>query len=317
MGGSSKTTSESGPPAWAAPLFKRSASDALSIYDSGAGGRTFMGSTVAPLSGTTMGGVNQLAQAGANWKTDQTRPIYSQLGASAASNPFIGELNKLAQTAGGETAADKYLTETARGDYLKEGNPYYRQRLDKEIGDSNAMLRSQFSGMGRSGSGVDQRAVAENTSNMLLSGLESDWNRERGNQITATGMMDQARQAAYGTQGNALTNAGGMYSTGIGQGLQAAGAMTNMDQQQFANRLTGADATLKAGGIVDTQAQKQLTDEVNKWYSKDNEPWTRLGLLQAAAGGAAGPYGTQTSRTSQSPGIGQILGGASGLFAGK
>jgi len=296
MGGSSKTTAESKPPAWAEGLFKRSAADAQNIYDSGMGGRTYMGSTVSPLSGTTMGGVNQLAKAGANWRTDQTRPLYNQLGAESVSDPYV---NKIA-------GVSNLLNDTTSGKYLEEGNPYYRERLDKEIGDSNAMLRSQFSGMGRSGSGVDQRAVAENTSNMLIQGLESDWNRERANQMQGIGM-----------QADILGNAGALRGAGLDRALTATGAMTNMDQQQYQNRLAGADATLKAGGILDQQSQRQLSDEVNKWYAADNEPWTRLGLLQGAAGGAAGPYGIQTSRTSQTPGIGQIASAGASLFAGK
>lgn len=299
MGGSSKTTQENKPPAWAEGLFKQSAGEAGNIYNSGLGGNTFMGSTVSPLSGTTMSGVNQLANAGANWQTNQTRPLYQQIGSASVSNPY---LNKL------DTAAGN-LNDTISGKYLQEGNPYYRERLDKNIADANSMIRSQFAGMGRTGGtgqGGEYQAVANNTGNMLLQGLESDWNRERTNQLNAIGQ-----------QADIYNSAGNMYGSGLDRALSSTNAMSAQDQQQFQNRLTGADATLKAGGILDSQAQKQLTDQVNQWYAKDNEPWTRLGLLQAAASGAAGPYGTQVATTRQSPGLGSILGGVGSLFGGK
>jgi hypothetical protein len=297
MSKTSKTTQENKPPAWAAPLFVKSAQDAQKLYDTGTGGNTFMGSTVAPLSATTMQGVNQLAQAGQGWDTSGARPIYQGIGAAAVSNPFMGAL--------GDLAAGGTLGDYASGKFLAEGNPHYRQRLDRQIADANAMIQSQFSGAGRYGSGADQRTIADNTSNMLLQGLEDDYNRQQANQF-----------AALNLQGNLLGNAGGLYSTGIGQAQGAADAMANLDQRNFDNRLTGANATLQAGNLLDTQAQKLFSDKVNRWYAKDNEDWTRLGMLQQAAAGAAGPYGTQIATSRQPVGIGGILSGFASL-AGK
>lgn len=297
MSKTSKTTQENKPPAWAAPLFVKSAQDAQHLYDSGSGGSTFMGSTVAPLSGTTMAGVNQLAQAGQGWNTAGTRPLYQGIGAAAASNPFMGGL--------GELASGSTLGDYASGKFLGEGNPHYRQRLDRQIADANAMIQSQFSGAGRYGSGANQKTIADNTSNMLLQGLEEDYNRQQANQF-----------AALNLQGNLLGNAGGLYSSGIGQAQGAADAMANLDQRNFENRLAGANATLQAGNIVDSQTQKLLSDQVNRWYAKDNEDWTRLGMLQSAAAGAAGPYGTQIATQRQPVGIGGILSGFASL-AGK
>lgn len=275
MSKTSKTTQENKPPEWAAPLFKKAGDEAGKIYDSGAGGQTYQGSTVSPLSKTTMGGVNQLAQAGQSWDTSGTRPLYQGLGEQAVS-----------QNAG---ALDDY----ASGKFLNgEGNPFYRQRLEKEIGDSNSLIRSQFSGSGRYGGVANQNVIADNTSNMLLSGLEDDYNRQQANQFSAMGL-----------QGQALDRATGIVDK-----------MSGQDQQQFTNRLTGAGATLQAGGILDQQAQKQLSDQVAKWYANDNQDWTRLGMLTSAAAGAAGPYGNQVATSRQPVGIGGILSGLGGLM---
>ncbi len=413
MSKSTKTSTENKPPAWAQPLFEQSAAEAQRLYDSGAGGNTYLGSTVAPLSNTTMQGVNQLTQAGQAWDTSGTRPLFQQLGAESTADPFVGQLNRLAGSInpgsvdtsgiqGGQTdtsglgarnvstadyrgilnnaqqptAADQYLTDTASGKYLTgEGNPFYRERLEREIADSNALLRSQFSGMGRTGSGASQQVVADNTRDMLMQGLESDWNRERGLQVNAVGMMDAARQgslasqlgaasgiagigtgnadrslqsgiaqagfsagdqdrnlqaalgrAGYeagnfdrelqgqGLQGNMLAQAGGLRGAGLDRAMGAASSMAGLDQQNFQNRLTGAGATLQAGNILDRQSQAQLADEVARFYALDNQDWTRLGMLQSAAAGAAGNYGVQnqTMRQPINP-----WGAIGSMFAGK
>lgn len=284
MGGSSKTTTTSEPPAWAKPLFTTSADDALGLYNSGSGGNTYLGSAVAPLSDQTMFGINNMMQAGQGWNTaGDTRGIYGSIGAESASPSY----------------AESNLADMASGKWLESGNPYYRQRLDKEIEDSNALIRSQFSGMGRYGSGANWDALAENTSNMLLAGLENDWNRNLNAMLSANQMMDQGRNA------------------GLDRAMTATDRLYGQDQQNFLNQMQGSQAQLQAGGMLDSQSQKLINDEINKFYSLDNQDWNRLGMLQQAAAGAAGNYGVQESQTRSSPGIGSILGGIGGLFGGK
>lgn len=279
MGGSSKTTSESKPPAWAQPLFSRSARDALNLYDQGAGANTYMGSAVADLSDTTMQGVNQLANAGQAWDTAGTRPIFQQIGASAA----------------GPSYAEQNLSQIASG----QDNPYFEEALNSQLDKAASRVQSLMSGAGRMGSGANTGALASELGGIRSNALYNQWNQNIQNQLAATGQMDAGR---FG---------------GLDRALQSAGAMAGLDQQNFQNRLAGAGATLEAGGILDNQAQRQLTDEVNKFYELDNADWTRLGMLQAAAAGAAGPYGTQTATQRTNPGLGGILGGVGSLFGGK
>lgn len=360
---SSTTKQENKPPSWAEPLFRESASDALNLYKSGAGGNTYLGSTVAPLSGTTMQGVNQLAQAGQAWNTAGTRPLYQQIGAASVSDPTVNRLNQVAggvgDIAGGKTgitteaeyrdilgraqqptSAASNLQNYASGANLTgEGNPFYRQRMEKELADTAAQIRSTMSGAGRYGSDVSTQALAESLGQIRLQGLENDWNREQANQFNAVGMIDAANQGALGTQlgavsgltgvqgqnianrlsgaglqGNLLAQSGALRGAGLDRAMGATNAMAGLDQQNFENRLAGAGATLQAGGILDTQAQKQLQDEIAKFYQLDNEDWSRLGMLQSAAAGAAGPYGTQlaTSRQPFNP-----ISAIAPLFSGK
>lgn len=260
MSKTSKTTTENKPPAWAQPLFERSATDAMGLYNSGAGGNTYMGSTVADLSDTTMAGVNQLAQAGANWNTAGDNPV-------------------------GGSAAAANLAGMASGDYLRNGNPYFNAALQGQLDDTSAQVQSAFSGAGRYGSGANTGVLANKLGNIRSTALSDQFNRDTQNQITATGMLDQQRNL----------------------GLDRV-------QQNFQNRLSGAGATLQAGQILDNQSQAKLMDEVQKWYAVDNKDWNRLAMLQGAAAGSAGNYGTQNS-TQRTPV--NIAGALGSIFSGK
>lgn len=366
MSTTSKTTQTNSPPAWAQGLFETSAADAQRLYDSGVGGQTYTGSTVAPLSDTTMQGVNRLYQAGTNTNTSATRPLYGELGAAAVSNPAVGALGGVAgglddiasgatgigteadyrnilQRAGGPSAAEQYLTGYARGDNLQgDGNPFYRQRLEGELADTAALTNSSMAGSGRFGSGAHTGVLTDRLAQARVGALENDWNREQANQFAATGMIDQGRNAntgnmlqavsgisgvqgqnignrlsAAGTQAGAYGTAGSLYGQGVSQATTAADRMAGIDQQQLQNERQGAQDVLSAGSIMDTQAGRLLQDEIAKWYAVDNQDWTRVGMLQSAASGAAGPYGTQVATSRQPFNPMSIAGPMMGMFGGK
>ncbi|PAP93989.1 hypothetical protein [Mesorhizobium wenxiniae] len=278
MSSKTSSTTESKPPAWAKPMFKLAGQEGLNLYNTGAGGNAYTGSTVADLSGTTMSGINNLAQAGANTNTAGTRPLFQGIGA-AATGPSFAEQN----LSGIASGAD---------------NPYFEQALEGQLGKTASKVQSQFAGAGRYGSGANVGALTGELGNIRSNALSNQWNQNIQNQLAATGQMDSARQA------------------GLGLGLNATNAMAGQDQKQFENALTGAGATLQAGGLLDNQAQKQLSDQVNAWYEQDNQDWNRLGLLTSAASGAAGPYGTQRGTSTTSNPMGAI-GAVGSMFGGK
>lgn len=278
MGTSTTSTQENKPPAWAEPLFKQSAKEAGDIYASGAGGNTYTGSTVSDLSGTTLGGINQLATAGANTSTAGTRPLFGALG-GASTLPGYSEQN----LAGIASGAD---------------NPYFEQALEGQLGKTASQVQSQFSGAGRYGSGANTGTLTSELGNIRSGALSNQWNQNIQNMLAANSQMDSNRNA------------------GLDRALGATSAMAGQDQQQFQNALTGANASLQAGGLLDTQSGKLLNDKVSQWYAQDNQDWNRLGLLQAAAAGAAGDYGTQTGKTKSSNPM-AALGAVGSLFGGK
>lgn len=278
MATTSKSTTESKPPDWSLPAYKMAGQEAINLYNSGAGGNPYQGSTVADLSQTTLGGIGALTQAGQNTNTAGTRPIYQGIGASAV-GPSYSEQN-LGQIASGQD------------------NPFFEQALQGQLNRTADQVQSQFSGAGRYGSGANVGALTDSLGNIRSAALSNQWNTNINNMLAANNQMDAAKQA------------------GLGLGLQATNAINAQDQQQFQNALTGAGAQLQAGGLLDTQAQKQLSDLVNQYYETDNQDWARLGLLEQAAAGSAGPYGTQNSRTSSLNPLG-IASAAGGLFSGK
>lgn len=282
MGSSTSSTQTSSPPSWAEPLFKQSATEAQNLYNSGAGGNTYTGPTVADLSGTTMSGVNQLAQAGANTDTSGTRPLFEGIGAASVAPSY----------------AEQNLQGMANGSYLQNGNPYFNDALRGQLDQTAAQVQSQFSGAGRYGSGANTGTLTQQLGNIRSNALSDQFNRDSQNMLTANSQLDSSRNA------------------GLDRALSATNALSGQDQQQFQNALTGANATLQAGGLLDTQAQKQLSDLVSNWYAQDNQDWTRLGLLQSAAAGAAGNYGTQTGNSSSSNPM-AALGAVGSLFGGK
>lgn len=264
-------------------MFKQSAAEAQGLYNNDIGGHTYTGSTVADLSGTTMQGVNDLANAGQNFDTAATRPLYGQIGAASVS-PSYSESN---------------LQDMANGTFLQEGNPYFNAALQNQLDDTAAQVQSQFSGAGRYGSGANNKVLADSLGGISANALFNQFNQDTQNMLTANGMLDAARNA------------------GLDRALQATSGMSGLDQRNFENSLAGAGATLQAGNLLDTQAQRQLSDEVNKFYALDNQDWTRLGLLQSAAAGSAGNYGTQVSQTRQPFNPMSIISPVAGLMGGK
>ena len=154
--------------------------------------------------------------------------------------------------------------------YLSE-NAYLQQALNPALDETAARIRSTYSGMGRGNSDVEQKVLARELGNLQVSALANDWDRR-----------------------------GQLLSQGIGQAQQAATSMAGLDQQNFQNQLTGANAALQAGGLIDAQNQRDLEDYVGLWTALDNKDWGRAGMYSQALAGASADYGTQTSRTKSS-----------------
>lgn len=279
MGGkSSKQTTENKPPEWSKPLFEQSASEASRLYNSGSGGNVYQGQTVAGLSPTTQTGINNLVSSGNNL--------------ASSGNSVTQGANALYNRSMAGTAAATNLQGMASGQYLKEGNPHFNAALQGQLDDTAAQTQSQFSGSGRYGSGANTGVLANKLGNIRSTALADQFNRDSQNMLAANSQLDAARVANVQNANSSLQN----MLTGAQAGL------------------TGAQAQVGAGQMIDENKQKQLIADFTKWQSEDMKDWNRLGLLQSAAAGSAGNYGTNTQTQTQPFNALGAIGSLGGLF---
>lgn len=347
MGGQTSTQkTENKPPAWAQPLFEQSAAEAQKIYASGKGGNVYQGDTTAGLGAGTQSGIKAVSQAAANPNTGaNTYGTFGNLASSATagannySNMLTG-LGKITTGSGyenllastkGPLSSEKNLGAMASGEYLKSGNPYFNSAIQGQLDATADQVQSQFSGAGRYGSGANTSVLTQQLGNIRSTALADQFNRDSANMLAANGQIDSATLGRLNAQSGALAGLTGVQNQNIqnqmgqitsaagikNQGIQTAGNLTQqqaaLDQQKWQNMLTGGQAQIQAGQLQDRAKQAELDAALAKFQATDNKDWTRLGLLQAAASGSAGNYGTGTTtqRTSTNPlsvlgGVGSI-----------
>lgn len=247
MASSPKTTeTTSKPPAWAAPLFSQSASEAQKLYNSGSGGNVYQGDTTAGLGSTTQSGISGIQNTVSGLPTST----------SSATN----------------------LADVANGSYLKSGNPYFESALSGQLQSTADQVQSQFSGSGRYGSGANTNVLTNSLGNIRATALSNQYNQDAQNMLTANGQIDSANSNLY------------------------------------QNQLAGNQAVVGAGQLQDAAKQAELDAAQSKFLAEDNQDWTRLGLLQAAASGSAGNYGSQSQvQSGGSNGLLSAIGGIGSL----
>jgi hypothetical protein len=167
-------------------------------------------------------------------------------------------------------AAENYLTSTARGDYLEDGNPHFRSWLETEAERMGDQISGMMSGSGRFGSGAHTGVMGEEIGNFMTKGLSEDFARERALQMQAAQTMEAAQQGRLGHQLAAVHGMTGVGADDLNRQLQAAfaqrqfagddwqrqhaaaGDLFNAQQQNLANQFMGAQsaAGLSNEGIM-------------------------------------------------------------------
>lgn len=184
------------------------------------------------------------------------------------------------------TSANSNLQGMASGQYLKDGNPYFNDALRGQLDDTAAQVQSQFSGSGRYGSGANTGVLTNKLGNIRSSALSDQFNRDSQNMLTANGQIDAANQNQLGLQGNAM-----------------------------AGNLAAQQGVIGAGQLQDQNAQDKLQADYAKFLATDMQDWTRLGLLQSAAAGSAGNYGTNVQTQQQPFNPMSAIGGVGSMLA--
>jgi hypothetical protein len=257
-----------------------SAKDAKQLYNREEGFNVYTGDRVARMNDMqkdalgTLGGLDSLAGR-MDYSQDRFKDLYGQ--------------------AGGPSYASKNLQGIAAGNSLM-GDPLFQEMLDREsqkIGDQANMA---FSAAGRYGSGAHTGALGDAVGDFRRDAILQDYGAERERQMAANQMLDQQRLAGLGMQGD------------------FANSIAGANQNRFNNLLTGGQSALQAGTFRQQQAQAIEDAKRQEWTEKDQEAWTRLGALQAAATGSAGPYGMmQTTQTQPFNALG-LLGSLGSMF---
>ncbi len=165
-------------------------------------------------------------------------------------------------------AAEDYLTSTARGDYLAEGNPYYRQILEKEAERLGDQVSGVFAGSGRYGSGAHQGVLGDTVGDFMQKGLSEDFTRERGLQMDAAqsieaaqqGRMDRQQSAVEGMTGvqdtnrtrqlSALLSARGFAGEDLDRAMRAIQGVQGADAMNAGMALSGAEGLAGVGRDV-------------------------------------------------------------------
>lgn len=167
----------------------------------------------------------------------------------------------------------------ASGRYLKNGNPYFNKALSGQLDDTRDQVQSSFAGSGRYGSGANTGVLTKELGDIRYNAMSDQFNRDTQNMLTANNMIDQST--------------------------------SNL----FQNKLTGKQAVIDAGRLQDASRQADLDANLQKFQATDNKDWTRLGLLQSAASGAAGNYGTNTQIQKSGTNPLSMLGGIGSMVA--
>lgn len=187
----------------------------------------------------------------------------------AQNNPTAGNANG---------AINGYLS----GDYLKQGNPYFKNVADTVKANVVPQLESQFSGssygLNRPGAAY---AVGNGTSDAIGNLAYQDYQNQQGNQLKAAYLAPQVQQMPY-------TDIAQLYNAGATQqGQNQADINSNIDRFNFGQQLPynqlNQYANLISGNYGGTSTLTQ------PYYSNNSGNILGGGLLGASLGSALAP----------------------------
>lgn len=302
MSTKSTSTTSNEPPKWAAPLFVESAGEAQRLYDDKSGFNSWQGSTTAAPSKWTEQGMYGLADEAGRGGNLATAPgnmaydIFNSGGLSEGARSGINDLYRMGSDdpTNPQSTAQKYYTDMAGGGML-EGNPFFNAALQGQTDKLADQVNLSMAGSGRYGSGAHTGVLADSIGDMRTRALSDNFTRERGHQMEAIRGLTDDDQRKFGNRLSAIQTGAGLEQQGAQTGLGWANALPTLQQ----NRVFDENLLMQAGGMRDQQRQAELNDQIRRFTEADMEEITRLGFLQSAASGSAGPYGTSKTVSQQ------------------
>lgn len=298
--GTNTTTNTNNVPSWQAPYLQAGFGAASQLFGQGPQ-QYFPGSTVAPLSQTTLSALSRMGGDPSMWGNVQNY-LMGSLGQSPGAYQVKGQQSALSSLLGGRVGMDggassffsrlmngrngitaptigsgsysaadsgerNYVNDVLGGKYLNAGNPYADRIASQLADDVQARVGSQFGAAGRSSSGAAARALAEQTGDTLANFRGGLYENERNRMGEAAGLANTI--SGRSDQANQFN---------IGNALQAAmfNASNNMGAQQFnaGQRFNAATAAQNAalnrgqlmlGGLNAANAFGSRMDQANQF----------------------------------------------------
>ena len=205
---------------------------------------------------------------------------------AVAGSPLIPQAHgALSGALGFTNPATDFLTSTARGDFLNNGNPFLEAALQPAID----RVQGQFSQAGRLGSGANISALGS----ALAPVYAADYDRERGRQIQAQRNLGELSNQEQRTRMAAAA-------------MAPTAAAADYDD---ISRLVGFGAAREA------KAGEALRDQMARFNFLQNEPSRRLAEYAALTGGGTiGRDGTTSTPFFSNP-TQQAIGNISNVAA--
>lgn len=182
-------------------------------------------------------------------------------------------------------------TDTLNGKYLDpSSNPW----LNKTFNTAADQVGRQF-----------QNITAPTTDSLFAANGRTDsgarYNAQHNNDMGLGTTLDNLATGIYG----------GNYQAERGHQMQTQALAPQIEQSRYID----PTAQVNAGGAMQAQDQKQLSDKVNRFNFNQTSPWQTLGLYKSMIDGSYGQSGTTTG-TQQTPyssnPFGSIFGGLLG-----
>jgi hypothetical protein len=273
-------------------FFDRSFNEASKMLDTGG---------IAPYSGQRYAGLN-----------DQQRAILDQtINRGTGGNPLVGAaqnglmgmasgqnlysdpaysgFNFLSGAPGASSEAQDMLRQTASGAMIGQ-NPYLQDTYNRAAEGVTSGVQSSFARGGRLGSGLATRALGDSLGGLANQIYGGAYQNERANQLAAQQQMGNMSLQDRQQQLAALQGLSGTF-----QGQQTNQIRSAALSPTFAAQdLTNLQAGLNAAGAYQSDAQNQLTTEMNKYYEGQKQPYNALSAYNSFLSGL--PYAsTQTN----------------------
>lgn len=220
----------------------------------------------------------QAFQSAANLGPSQQGAVGSQMAAAAG----LGSLGAGQQYA--QQATNPYVTQAYMSPYIQgalEPQMAEARRQSEIMGQQNAAQAVQAGAFGGSRFGLQeaerQRNLGQNLANIYGTGMQN--------------AFQQAQQAQqFGAQ---------LGLQGYGQGLQAAGQLGQLGQQEFAQKQGAIQAQAAAGAQQQAQEQQRLTQQYQDFLTQRGYPQQQIAFMSDILRGI--PLGQQTQTQYTAP----------------